>query len=392
MELNGIAIDTKILNKLSERVHDTITVLEKDIWHEAGIEFNIASSQQLRDVLFETLSLPTDFIKKGKTGYSTAASELDKLREYHAIIPMIEEYREVEKLRNTYIDVLPTLVHKKTGRIHTTFNQAVASTGRLSSSDPNLQNIPIRTDLGKEVRDAFVAKDGYVLVAADYSQIELRIVAHLAGDAKMIEIFTSGQDIHTATAATINGVSLVDVTPTQRRAAKAINFGILYGMGAFGMAARTGIPQAEAKEFIDKYFAAFAQVKQYMDQILDQAKKTGYVETLFGRRRYVPELTSGNYQVRASGERMAINMPVQGTAADMMKLSMIKTHDRLQKTMNLEDARMLLQVHDEIVLEVKKGLEKDVATIVEHEMRGVLELDVPIVVDAKIGERWGDLK
>ncbi len=392
MELNGIAIDETTLKGLSESAHKTIAKLEKKIWKEAGSEFNVSSSVQLREVLFETLELPTDFIKKGKTGYSTAASELDKLREYHDIIPMIEEYREVEKLRNTYIDVLPTLVHKKTGRIHTSFNQAVASTGRLSSSDPNLQNIPIRTELGKKVRDAFIAEDGYVLVAADYSQIELRIVAHLAADNKMIEIFKSGQDIHSATAAKINGVKLKDVTPKQRRAAKAINFGILYGMGAFGMAARTGIPQTEAKEFIEKYFAAFRDVKKYMDAVLEQAKEDGYVETMFGRRRYIPELTSGNYQVRASGERMAINMPVQGTAADMMKLAMVATRNKIQETNNTDTVRMLLQVHDEIVLEVKEGLEDEVARMVEKEMVDVLALDVPVVVEAKVGKRWGELK
>lgn len=392
MELAGIAIDETMLKGLSESAHKTIAGLEKKIWKEAGEEFNVASSVQLREILYEKLELPTDFIKKGKTGYSTAASELDKLREYHDIIPLIEEFREVEKLRNTYIDVLPTLVHKKTGRIHTSFNQAVASTGRLSSSDPNLQNIPIRTDLGKKVRDAFIAPEGYTLIAADYSQIELRIVAHLAGDKKMIEIFKSGQDIHSATAATINGVELKDVTPKQRRAAKAINFGILYGMGAFGMSARTGIPQHEAKEFIDKYFAAFKDVKKYMDDVLEQAKEDGYVETMFGRRRYIPELESANYQIRAAGERMAINMPVQGTAADMMKLAMINAELRIKNSEFRDDVRMLLQVHDELVFEVKEGIEEKVAKLVEKEMMDVLELDVPVVVEAKIGKRWGELK
>jgi len=392
MELNGIAIDEQMFETLSKDAHKTIAGLEKKIWKEAGEEFNISSSVQLREVLFEKMDVPTDFIKKGKTGFSTAASELEKLREYHDIIPLIEEYREIEKLRNTYIDVLPTLRNKKTGRIHTSFNQAVASTGRLSSSDPNLQNIPIRTDLGKEVRNAFIAEDGYSLIAADYSQIELRIVAHLAGDKKMIHIFESGQDIHTATAATVNGVLLEDVTPKQRSAAKAINFGILYGMGAFGMSMRTGISPAESKIFIDTYFNAFQDVKAYMDRILEQAKKDGYVETLFGRRRYIPELESQNYQIRASSERMAINMPVQGTAADMMKLAMIATRNKLQETKYTDSVRMLLQVHDELVLEVKEGLEDEVSELVKREMIHVLKLDVPVAVEVHVGKRWGELK
>jgi DNA polymerase I len=387
MELQGVAIDTKMLGKLSEKAHKNITSLEKKIWKEAGEEFNVSSSVQLREILFEKLELPTEFIKKGKTGYSTAASELDKLRGYHEIIPMIEEYREVEKLRNTYIDVLPTLVHKNTSRIHTTFNQAVTTTGRLSSSDPNLQNIPIRTELGKEVRDAFIAEDGHVLIAADYSQIELRIVAHLAGDKALIKIFEDGLDVHTATAAVIQGVPIENVTKEMRSKAKAINFGVLYGMGAFGMAARTGITQGEAREFIDAYFERFSGVKTYLDKTLEQAKKEGYVETIFGRRRYVPELESKNYQIRASGERMAINMPVQGTAADMMKFAMIRVYQKLD-----EKVRMILQVHDELVFEVPEGLENVVVKMVEKEMEDVLELAVPVVVEAKVGKRWGELK
>jgi len=389
MELAGIAVDTAMLGTLSKDAHKVIADLEKKIYTEAGEEFNVSSSVQLRDILFEKLELPTDMIKKGKTGYSTAASELEKLRDYHDIIPLIEEYREVEKLRNTYIDVLPTLLNKKTGRIHTSFNQAVAATGRLSSSDPNLQNIPIRTDLGKEVRNAFIAADGYTLVAADYSQIELRIVAHLAKDKTLIDIFKQGEDVHTATAAAIQGVPVKDVTKDMRSKAKAVNFGVLYGMGAFGLAARTGITQAEAKQFIDTYFERFSGVATYMEEILKQAKKDGYVETVFGRRRYIPELSSSNYQVRNSGERMAINMPVQGTAADMMKLAMIAVHNKLAAR---ADVRMLLQVHDELVLEVKKGKEQEVGELLKKEMEGVLTLDVPVDVDVHSGKRWGELK
>ena len=254
MELNGIAVDEKELAGLSKDVTEAIAKVTKKIFKETGEEFNIASSVQLREVLFEKLDLPTDGIKKGKTGYSTAESELDKLSGIHPIINLIREFRELEKLRNTYIDVLPKLVNKKTGRIHTTFNQAITTTGRLSSSEPNLQNIPIRTELGKKIRDAFIAESDNILIAADYSQIELRIVASLAKDKKMIEIFESGKDIHKATAAAINGVKLNDVTKEMRSAAKAVNFGVLYGMGAFGLASRTGISNFEAKEFIEKYF------------------------------------------------------------------------------------------------------------------------------------------
>lgn len=392
MELTGVAVDTEALKTLSKDAHTTIKTLEQSIWKAAGKEFNVSSSVQLRDVLYQELELPTDMIKKGKTGYSTAASELEKLREFHDIIPLIEEYREVEKLRNTYIDVLPMLIHSNTHRIHTTYNQAVAATGRLSSSDPNLQNIPIRTTLGKEVRNTFVAREGYTLMSADYSQIELRIVAHLAKDKTLIDIFSRGEDVHTATAAAIHDLPIENVTSEIRRTAKEVNFGVLYGMGPFGLASRTGISQAEAKEFIAKYFDRFHGVKTYLDRILKEAKETGYVETLFGRRRYIPELTSKNYQVRNSGERMAINMPVQGTAADMMKLAMIAVDKDLATACEAGDAWMLLQVHDELVMEVKQGKEAVVGDIVETAMKNVLNLSVPVLVDVHTGPRWGDLK
>lgn len=395
MELNGIAIDIKLLKDLSVDVNKQIKKIEKNIYKEAGEEFNVASSTQLRHILFETLKLPTQGIKKGKTGYSTSASELEKLRDFHTIISYIEEYREVEKLRNTYIDVLPTLLNKKTGRIHTDFNQAVTTTGRLSSSNPNLQNIPIRTELGRKVREAFVSEKGNVLVAADYSQIELRVVASLAEDETMINIFKQGEDIHKATAAVINNVKLEDVTKKMRSAAKAVNFGVLYGMGAYGLASRTGISNFEAKEFIEKYFKGFKDVKKYLDNTLALAKKEGYVETLFGRRRYIPELQSGNPMLRKSGERMAINMPVQGTAADLMKMAMIAVSRKLKvesRKYKKGDIKMILQVHDEIVLEVRKDIAEDVAKIVKEEMEGVATLRVPIGVDVEIGTSWGKLK
>jgi DNA polymerase-1 len=342
------------------------------------------------------MQIPTEGIKKGKTGYSTAASELEKLREGNPIIEFVEEHRELAKLQNTYVDVLPTLINKKTGRIHTSFNQAVASTGRLSSSDPNLQNIPIRTELGKEIRKAFIAEEGNVLISADYSQIELRIVASLAKDEKMIEIFAQGEDIHRATAAAINGVPLDKVTKEMRSAAKEVNFGVLYGMGAYGLSWRTGISQAEAREFIQKYFEQFSGVKKYLDQTLVFAKENGYVETLFGRRRYIPELLADNYQLRNAGERMAINMPIQGTAADLMKMAMVSVYAEIKnlksKIQNHDDVRMILQVHDELVLEVKKGLEEEVGEMVKETMEQVAQPRVPVEVHVAVGTRWGELK
>lgn len=394
MEVSGVAVDLELLKKLSSEVNAAIDAVTKKIWKEAGEEFNVASSTQLRDILFEKMGLVSDGIKKGKTGYSTAASELEKLRGMSPIIEMIEEHRELAKLQNTYIDVLPTLVNVKTGRIHSTFNQAVASTGRLSSMDPNLQNIPIRTALGREVRRAFWAEEGNILVAADYSQIELRIVAALAEDQIMIDVFKNGEDIHRATAAVINGVPLEEVTKEMRSAAKAINFGVLYGQGAYGLAAQTGMTQFEAKEFIAKYFEKFEGVKKYMDAVLEKAKETGYVETFFGRRRYIPELRSSNFQLRNSGERMAINMPVQGTAADIMKLGMIEMYKRLQECEEWArgEIKMILQVHDEIVVEVREGLEEKVSAVMKKAMEEVIELPVPIVVEVSVGKRWGDLK
>ena len=391
MERHGIAIDSHVLLDLSVRVTQEIKHISETIWAMAGKEFNISSPKQLQEILFETLELPTEGIKKGKTGYSTASSELEKLREYHEIIPLIEEYREVEKLRNTYIDVLPSLVHSQTGRIHTSYNQAVAATGRLSSSDPNLQNIPIRTALGKEIRNAFVAAPGYKLVAADYSQIELRIVAHLAKDETLLKTFRDGKDIHTATAAVIHGIPEAAVTKDIRRTAKEVNFGVLYGMGAWGLAARTGITRAEAKQFIDTYFERFSGVKQYLDSTIKFAELHGYVETIYGRRRYIPELTSSNYQLRNSGERMAVNMPIQGTQADIIKLAMIAVSRALVDVYIEDDVRMLLQVHDELVLEVRDDLVAEVSELLVRQMKEVAVLDVPVVVEAHVGSRWGEL-
>ena len=392
MEINGMAVDRDLLEKLSKEAGERLKKLVSNIHKEAGEEFNVASSVQLREILFEKMNLSAEGIKKGKTGYSTAASELEKLRGTHPIIEMIEEFREVEKLRNTYIDVLPNLINKKTNRIHTTFNQAITTTGRLSSSDPNLQNIPIRTELGREIRKAFVAEKGNILIAADYSQIELRIVASLAKDKRLIEIFTNGEDVHKATAAIINNVKLDEVTREMRYAAKEVNFGVLYGMGAYGLSWRAGIPQWQAKEFIDEYFKNFSGVKKYIDQTLKFAKEEGYVETLFGRRRYIPELTSENFQLRNAGERMAVNMPIQGTAADIMKMAMIEVSEQIKKHKKNKDIKLILQVHDEVVLEVKKGIESEIANLVKKAMESVVELNVPIEVKTSINKNWGEMK
>lgn len=393
MELSGIKLDMDMMKQFSKEVHKEIDSLTKKVHKLAGREFNVSSSAQLRDILFDDLDLPTAGIKKGKTGYSTAASELEKLHGLHPIIECIERYREITKLQNTYIDVLPTLVDEQ-DRIHTSFNQTVAATGRLSSSDPNLQNIPIRTDYGKRIRDAFISEEGYELLAADYSQFELRIVASLAQDEKLIDIFQKGEDVHRATAAAIHGISLEEVTASQRRSAKEVNFGVLYGMGAFGLAQRTGLSQKEAKEFIDKYFDTFSGVATYLEAVKEKAAEDGYAETMFGRRRHIPELQSSNYQLRAAGERMAINMPVQGSQADIIKLAMIEIDHMLLQDGYYErdDVRFLLQVHDELVFEVKKSVKDSIVPAITALMEKAVSLAVPVVVEGHVGKRWGGLK
>ncbi|MDO9509957.1 MAG: DNA polymerase I, partial [Candidatus Magasanikbacteria bacterium] len=354
MELDGIAIDIEKLKEMSVFVKEEVEKIRKTVYKMSGSEFNISSTQQLREVLFEKMKIPATGIKKGKTGLSTSAEELEKLHGAHPIIEEIENYRELTKLQNTYIDVLPTLINPETHRIHTTFNQAVTATGRLSSSEPNLQNIPIRTELGRKIRYAFIAEDKNILMSADYSQIELRIVASLAQDKKMIKIFEDDLDIHKATAAAINNVSLDEVTKEMRRAAKAINFGILYGMGSYGLSWRAEISQYEAKVFIEKYFQEFSGVKKYLEETIEFVKEKGYAETLFGRRRYIPELLSGNRQLQNAAERMAINHPVQGTAADLMKMAMIAVEKKLKEWPKEKQnkVKMILQVHDELVFEL----------------------------------------
>lgn len=391
MEQNGIEVDVKKLDELCATVRKNLEKLTKQIHEAAGEEFNVASSVQLREILYTKLGLTFPGLKKGKTGYSTAASELEKLRGTHPIIEMIEEYRELAKLENTYLSVLPTLISPVTGRLHTRYNQTVAATGRLSSYDPNLQNIPVRTELGREIREAFVARKGYELIVADYSQIELRIVAALADDKRLKEIFQKGEDVHRATAAAINGVTLDEVTKEMRYAAKEINFGVLYGMGTFGLAWRAGISQAQAKEFIKAYFEQFAGVKAYLDRTIVQAEETGYVETLFGRRRYLPEIHASNHVARAAAERMAVNMPVQGTAADIMKIAMINVEKAIREKYG-DRVALLLQVHDELVLEAPTADAKAVADLVKAEMSAAAKLSVPVEVQAGLAHNWGAAK
>lgn len=387
MEKVGVKIDTKFLEKLSKDLAKRLGELTKSIHKEAGQEFNVNSPLQLAEILFEKLELPTKGIKRTKSGYSTAASELEKLRAAHPVISMIEEYRELSKLASTYVDALPRLVAKD-GRVHTSYNQTVTATGRLSSSEPNLQNIPIRTELGREIRKAFVAPKGKTLIAADYSQIELRLVSVIANDKNFQQAFREGADIHRRTAAEVWGVDEEKVTKEQRRAAKAINFGIIYGMGPRALAASTGLSFGEAQEFIERYLDLHHSVRDYLEETKTSAHKNEYVETMFGRRRYLPEISSGIHMLVAAAERMAINMPVQGAAADIMKMAMIVVDEWVEKTDGVE---MLLQVHDELVFEVEKKKADEFAKKIRSLMEGVVNLNVPLVVDVEVGPNWGDM-
>jgi len=387
MEEEGIKLDCQYLKKLSKKINQKIKNLQIKIYQMAGYKFNISSTQQLRKVLFDDLKISVDGIKRTKTGHSTAASELSKMRGDHKIINEVMGYRELTKLKNTYIDALPKLVDKKS-RLHTSFNQTITATGRLSSSDPNLQNIPTRTDLGQAIRQAFVAGYGQKLISADYSQIELRIVAHLAHDKKMIQAFLDGEDIHSATAAEVYGVEENKITPKMRRVAKTVNFGVIYGMSPYGLSQSLGISREEAKNFIDKYFLIYQGVKKYTEEIVDVGKATGYVETLFGRKRYLPEINSGLFAVRNSAERMAINMPVQGTAADIMKKAMINVKSKIKN----QKSKLLLQVHDELVFEAPEKDVKKIAKEIKEIMEAVFKLSVSLEVEVKAGRNWQEME
>ena len=386
MEKRGMKLDDTLLKQMGDELAAEVSELEQQMYSMAGYEFNASSPAQLSGVLFTKLQLPTAGIKKGKTGYSTGQKELDKLRGQHPIIELIERYRELTKLISTYIEALPKLMATD-GRIHTTFNQDVTSTGRLSSTNPNLQNIPVRTELGRKIRQAFVPSDGKVFVGADYSQFELRLAAVLAGDEKLIEDFNSDVDIHAKTAAETYGISIDEVSKSQRRAAKVINFGVLYGMSPHGLAAATGMSFTEAKKFIDHYFEVRKPIRQYLDKILTQAREQGFVETYFGRRRPTPDVKSSNFMVRSSAERAAMNMPIQGTEADLMKLAMIRLEDKLS---GLADA--ILQVHDSILVECKPEDVQKVSEIMKAEMEGVCpELPIKLKVDVGTGVNWGEV-
>lgn len=383
MELAGILLDTGHLAGLFGEVNDKLSALKGKIHREAGRDFNINSPRQLGQILFEELGLPV--IKKTKTGYSTNADVLLELSEKHQLPAMVLDYRSLAKLKSTYIDSLPGLVNPETGRIHTSFNQAATATGRLSSSDPNLQNIPVRTELGRRIREAFIAPDGSVLLCADYSQIELRVLAHLSRDERLLAAFGEDGDIHEQTAREILGASQ-KVEPELRRRAKVVNFGIIYGMSAFGLGKELGIHPKEAADIISSYFETYSGVKEYIDRTLAQAAETGYVTTLSMRRRYLPELGSSNPNIRQLAERMAVNTPIQGTAADLIKIAMLHIQDQLKK--ELPEAMMLLQVHDELVFEVPEDKTEQVTGIVRPAMEGVMELAVPLVVDIGIGRNW----
>jgi DNA polymerase-1 len=359
----------------------------RNIYKHAGEEFNINSTQQLQRILFDKLQLPPT--TKTKTGFSTDAKSLESLRGSHEIIDVISDYRQVSKLKSTYADSLPDLINPKTGRIHTTFNQSLVSTGRLSSIDPNLQNIPIRTELGKEIRKAFVPRDkNHIILSADYSQIELRIMASICNDPTLVAAFENNEDIHRRTAALVFKVEPSEVTQDMRRKAKEVNFGILYGLGPFGLKTRLGITQQHAKEIIDNYFRSFKNVKQFMDDAVKSAQKKGYSETLLGRRRFLRNINSSNRMMRQFEERVAVNMPIQGTAADMIKLAMIKIHDALRK--NKFTSKMVLQVHDELVFDAHKKEIDELQPIVKELMETALPLQVPVIVETGIGDNWLD--
>jgi DNA polymerase-1 len=389
MEKIGIELDTDALTEFSKKLFERIQALEKSIHKISGNDFNVQSPIQLAEALFEKLKLPTKGIKKTKSGYSTAASELEKLWDVHEIIPLISEHRELAKLQSTYVEALPKLVGKD-GRVHTTYNQTIAATGRLSSSEPNLQNIPIKTKLGREIRKAFVAPSGKCLLSADYSQIELRLAAVIAKDQPFIQAFKDGADIHTRTAAEVFDVEESLVTKEQRRAAKAINFGILYGMGPRSLSRSTNLSLADARAFIDRYFQIHHAIQTYLNETKIKAHQDGYVQTLFGRRRALPEIHSGVPMLVAQAERMAINMPIQGTAADIMKKAMLSVDGWLRQSRL--PAVILLQVHDELVFEVEKISVDVVASGVKEMMESAASFEAPLIVDIEAGKNWGEME
>ncbi|MBR4109963.1 MAG: DNA polymerase I [Oscillospiraceae bacterium] len=387
MEKEGVAIDKAQLEQFGIMLSQRIDDCEKLIYSYSDGPFNINSTRQLGELLFEKLGLPP--VKKTKTGYSTNADVLEKLKVKHPIIPAIMDYRMLTKLKSTYAEGLMKVIGED-GRIHTTFQNLVTATGRLSSTEPNLQNIPVRTDLGAEIRKMFIPREGYVLVDADYSQIELRVLAHIAGDKAMQEAFRSGMDIHTVTASQVFGVAPEAVTSLQRRHAKAVNFGIVYGISEFSLADDIGVSRYEARAYIDSYLANYPGVRTYMKKVVEDARNSGYTKTMYGRRRYIPDLKNSNFNVRQGAERIALNTPIQGSAADLIKLAMIRVDDALRK--NYPHAKLLLQVHDELIVECPEDVAEQVAQLVSSQMEQVAQLDVPLIADAKWGKSWYEAK
>ena len=381
-------IDTYRMGEITARLADQVEELEARAQELAGEELLLGSTQQVARILFEKLGLEAG--RKGKTGYSTDARVLRGLREAHPIVPVIEEWREYSKLLNTYLGPLPELISAEDGRLHTTFNQTVASTGRLSTSSPNLQSIPIRTELGRTIRSAFVAEPGWKLVSADYSQVELRILAHVSGEPKLREAFMRGDDIHAATAAEVLGKEQATLTKDERNRAKAVNFGIIYGISSFGLSEQLEIPREEAQAYIDAYLARFPHVQDFIARTVEQAEREGYVRTLFGRRRPIPELRASNRQTRLLGERLAVNTVMQGSAADIIKVAMVSIHRRLRDEGRA--ARLVLQVHDELLLEAPEKELTAVRELVREEMCGAYELDPALDVDVGTGEDWNEAK
>ncbi len=386
MEREGIAVDKDMLSSLSEKFALRIAEIEQRIYELAGGSFNILSTKQLGGILFEKLGLPPQ--KKTKSGYSTDSEVLEALEDKHEIVPLVIEYRFLSKLKSTFLDGLAALV--RSGRVHTKFNQNVTATGRISSTEPNLQNIPVRSELGREIRRAFTASEGNLLVGADYSQIELRLLAHMSDDDGLISAFNSGADVHTSTAAEVFGVSVPEVTREQRSAAKAVNFGIVYGISDFGLAKNIGVTRKEAGEFIRKYLERYPGVQNYMHTGVEKGKTQGYVSTLMGRRRELPEISSSNFNTRSFGERVAMNMPIQGTAADIIKVAMVRVHNAIQEN-NLK-AKLVLQIHDELIIDTPMDEVKQVKTLLADCMQNVMELKVPLTAEVSSGHSWFDTK
>jgi len=384
MEANGVLLDTSRLQVIAREIDGFLKDMEGRIYSMAGQEFNINSPKQLGEILFEKLGLPA--ARKTKTGYSTDSKVLESLAAKHDLPLAILEYRMYAKLKNTYVDALPEMIDPRTGRIHTRFNQAVTATGRISSSEPNLQNIPIRTDMGRRIRQAFVAPPGYLILSADYSQIELRILAHITGDATLRQAFTEGVDIHAKTASEIFGIPLDQVVEAQRRVAKTINFGIMYGMGAHKLSQELRIKRDTARQYIDSYLARYASIREYMDAMAVKAEEEGCVTTLLGRRRSIPEIRSANFNEREAGRRIAINTPIQGTAADIIKIAMVRIHEKLAGM----KSRMILQVHDELVFEADLAEVDELKALVKHEMENAMPLEVPVRVDIGVGKNWAE--